>query len=280
MAYFLFLDESGQDHHDSPYEVLGGIAIEDVNLWNFIQDAQRLEYDCFGMRYSSGSRELKGKKILKRKSYRQAIGHEAFLPEQRQQLAHQALSDGAGANPLSLAALGQAKIDFVGQLLDLCFKYRCKVFASIVDPGRPLSVDENLLRKDYVYLLERFFYFIEDHRFPHQGIVVFDELEKSRSHILIGQMDRYFKKTEKGRERSSVIIPEPFFVHSDLTTGIQVADIACYIISWGMRFGTMNAPAREELAGFVEKIRRLRYRTTRDFGEDQPTEIWSVKFLG
>lgn len=31
MAYFLFIDESGQDHKSSPYEVLAGIAIE----WGF-----------------------------------------------------------------------------------------------------------------------------------------------------------------------------------------------------------------------------------------------------
>jgi len=36
MAFFLFIDESGQDHHDSPYEVLAGIAIEDKYLWSFI----------------------------------------------------------------------------------------------------------------------------------------------------------------------------------------------------------------------------------------------------
>ena len=43
MAFFLFIDESGQDHHDSSYEVLVGIAIDDKNLWNFIRSAQELE---------------------------------------------------------------------------------------------------------------------------------------------------------------------------------------------------------------------------------------------
>jgi Protein of unknown function (DUF3800) len=46
MAYFLFIDESGQDHHDSPYEVLAGIAIDDKNLWNFIRSVQELEINC------------------------------------------------------------------------------------------------------------------------------------------------------------------------------------------------------------------------------------------
>ena len=48
------------------------------------------------------------------------------------------------------------------------------------------------LRKDYAYLFERFFYFLEDNAAREQGIVVFDELEKSQSHLLIDQMHRYF----------------------------------------------------------------------------------------
>jgi len=32
MAWFLFIDESGQDHGASPYEVLAGIAISDEAL--------------------------------------------------------------------------------------------------------------------------------------------------------------------------------------------------------------------------------------------------------
>jgi len=34
MAYFLFLDESGSDQSTDEHEVLGGIAIEDVKLWD------------------------------------------------------------------------------------------------------------------------------------------------------------------------------------------------------------------------------------------------------
>ena len=91
------------------------------------------------------------------------------------------------------------------------------------------------LRKDYAYLFERFFYFLEDNAAREQGIVVFDELEKSQSHLLIDQMHRYFADTAVGRRRSSRIIPEPFFVHSDLTTGVQIADLVAYVISWGFR---------------------------------------------
>ena len=47
--------------------------------------------------------------------------------------------------------------------------------------------------------------------------MVFDELEKSQSHLLTDQMRRYFADTVVGQQRSNRIIPEPFFVHSDLT---------------------------------------------------------------
>ena len=50
--------------------------------------------------------------------------------------------------------------------------------------------------------------------------------------LLIDQMHRYFEETAVGRHRASRIIPEPFFVHSDLTTGVQIADLLAYVISW------------------------------------------------
>ena len=45
-----------------------------------------------------------------------------------------------------------------------------------------------------------------------------------------------------GRHRASRIIPEPFFAHSDLTTGVQIADLVAYVISWGFRTPRMIKP--------------------------------------
>ena len=46
--------------------------------------------------------------------------------------------------------------------------------------------------------LERFFYYLEDLGPGAFGIAVFDELEKVQSHLLVGQMDSYFKRTSQG----------------------------------------------------------------------------------
>jgi hypothetical protein len=279
MAHFLFIDESGQDHRCSPYEVLAGIAVEDRDLWNLIQAVQEAELRHFGIRYSHGKRELKAKKILNRKTFRKAQQLTLFPPDERRSLARDCLERGDAAGIREITALAQAKLAYVEEILEICARYRCKAFASIVDAHGPEPHVCDYLRKDYSFLFERFYYFLEDRDEDSSGIIVFDELEKSRSHILVGQMDAYFKHTAKGRLRASRIIPEPFFVHSDLTTGVQIADLVAYIASWGFRAGGLSEPARHDLAPYVEAICQLRYRTTREVNGNPDFVIWSFSII-
>lgn len=72
MAYFLFIDESGQDHQNSPYEVLAGVAIQDTELWKLVKDIHDVEFDCFGRKYRQEDREIKATKFLKNKTFRLA----------------------------------------------------------------------------------------------------------------------------------------------------------------------------------------------------------------
>ena len=65
MAWFLFIDESGHDRVESPYEVLAGVAIQDRAVREVIAQLHEAETRSFGRRYSDGVRELKGKVLLK-----------------------------------------------------------------------------------------------------------------------------------------------------------------------------------------------------------------------
>lgn len=280
MAYILFLDESGNDLKQSPYEVIAGVAIEDRNIWTLIREVHLLEENIFGRRYSLGNNELKAKKILKRKTYRLAAQLPPFEHEERRQLAKACLDDGVNITKKHLTALAQAKLAFVEGLLETVGKFRCKVFASIVSKEFNANDAPDFLRKDYVYLFERYYYFLEEKRDEPSGLIVFDETEKSHSQRLIQQIENYFKKSSKGRIRSNLLIPEPLFVHSDLTTGVQIADIVAYIISWGMRLKDMNKESkREELGHLVELIKPLRYRTIREIETGENREIWSITFV-
>ncbi len=275
MAYFLFVDESGGQ--EAP-NVLAGMAIEDSDLWNLVLALQDAEIHNFGRRYSTGEREIKAKKLLKAKTFRLAKCEIEFSENEQKELAKKALDSGETAGKRELTALARAKLKYVQDVLEICARFHCRAFASIVDKNSPIP-SPAALRKDYSYLFERFFYFLEDKDTECQGIIVFDELEKSKSHILVDQMDNYFKKTGKGRQRASQIIPEPFFVHSDLTTGIQIADLIAYIISWGLRFEGMKEPKRDELKDFVEQVLRLRTKAVREIEGHPNYTIWSLAYI-
>lgn len=177
-----------------------------------------------------------------------------------------------------IVALAQAKVAFAQDVLQACAVSRARVFATMVPLNAPRS-DAEGLRKDYAYLFERFSYFLEDGGSDEQGIVVFDELERSRSHLLIDQMRRYFIGTRKGQRRAAWIIPEPFFVHSDLTTGIQFADLVAYIVSWNIRWGGMDHTRREELDPLGLIVKEMRYRAQRDIDGNPEFGVWSITLI-
>lgn len=277
MSYLLFVDESGQDRRASPYEVLAGLAVEDTRIWNLITALQDAEEHFFGMRVPPASHELKARKLLKTKVYRQAGWLPPIAPAKRAERARRCRENGAKAGELEIAALAQAKLAYVERVLEICAQHQAKVIASIVDRDAPRP-ERTFLRKDYAYLFERFYYLLDEQPPYQHGIIVFDELEKTQSHILLGQMEEYFVRTATGRLRASRVLPEPLFVHSDLTTLIRVADYVAYIIAWGVRFGRMERPARKELAPLVDPLLSMRHRAIRDRdGED--FVVWSLQYI-
>jgi hypothetical protein len=288
MTLFLFVDESGHDHKESPYEVLAGIAISDRNLWNLVLRVKDIEKKLFGDFYSTNKIELKAKKLLNRKTFRLANQKSRINFEELPDLAQNCLRNGENANRLQLTALAQAKILYANQTLQACSDAGGKIFASIIDyenialqPNFSEISGSNYLRKEYSYLFERFYYYLEDLGNDDMGIIVFDEFDKIKSHLLLGQMTEYFINTRKGRERSSLIIPEPFFVHSDLTLGVQIVDLAAYILNWRFRTGKMSKASRAELQPQVNLLCNMRVKSTRiisSIGID-PVDIWSISLI-
>lgn len=277
MSYFLFVDESGHDRKLAPAEVLGGFAIRDGALWSFIQAVYALQTEVFGVTYPAlnaerraarakatdedfSVKEIKGENFLNPRVFKKASLCSAFKPDERRKLAESCLRNGASADKKALSALAQAKLEYVKRLFDLCPKFRGQCLGIVVPVDAPGDRKVSVLRKDYAYLFERFFYFVDSKSMEHAGIIVFDELDKSASHILLGQMQAYYRDSKTGQDRSERLVPEPLFVHSDLTVGIQLADLIAYILSWGHGFdrNAIVPKPRVELAPYVKQIESLK----------------------
>jgi hypothetical protein len=149
-----------------------------------------------------------------------------------------------------------------------------KTFAAIVDPAAPRPANESQLRLDYAFLFERFFRHLETVSPSEMGLIVFDELEKTKSKILLDQMGRYFLETRAGYQRNARIVPEAFFVHSDLTTAVQLADLVAYCASWAIRLNQMTKPARPEMKLLADLVFNLRFVGSRF--DEQDGKEWPV----
>jgi Protein of unknown function (DUF3800) len=265
MSWLLFMDESGHDHRHMPYEVRGGFAVADTQLWPFVQDTLSLETDCFGARLVDYKSEIKGSKLLGKDRFQLAAQMPEIEAPERQQLCRSLLQAGLeGRIPTreQFTAYGQASLRMVDGIFDLLRRHGAVIFAAAVPRGaaNPPAGGRDILRKDHIFLLERFFYFLE--REQQMGMLVMDEVEKTTDRRFVRKLHDYFLKTVNGRGRARWIVPSPFFVSSDMALPVQIADVVVYCINWGHRHPPeMMAPTRPEIASrYSGIINSLKWR--------------------
>jgi len=254
VSWLLFMDESGHDHRNMPYEVRGGIALQDSKLWPFVNGFQRLELSAYGAQLSQFKKELKGCKLLDKDRYKWAAQDGPMSQEARGKHCRAFLTKGLERKTptrVEFTAYGQACIEMARGIFELLRDHNAVLFASVIprDVTRPATYEaEEFLRKDHVFLLERFFYFLESKN--EHGLLVMDETEKSYDRRFVRRMENYFRRTETGRYRTTWIVPAPFFVSSDMTYPVQAADMCIYCVNWGFRLPSlgMNATTRSEIA--------------------------------
>lgn len=267
MSWLLFLDESGHDHRAMPYEVRGGVALHAKRLWSFVRSVQRLELDAFGTTLAEFGKELKGCKLLDKDRFRWAAQRTRLADGDRRRLCRAFLTKGQEKKaPVAdeFAAYGQACLEMAHGIFQILRDHDARLFASIIPCSarapEPFTAGE-FLRKDHVFLLERYFYFLEERR--DHGLLVMDAVEKTWDRRFIRRLERYFTRSDRGRQRTAWIVPTPLFVASDLTYPVQAADLAIYCINCGYRMPKvgLDAPVRAEIAdSFGRWLHQLQFR--------------------
>lgn len=250
MSWLLFVDESGHDHKNTPFEVRGGVAIKDERIWPFIRQIKALEIALFSREMKSFIKEIKGE----------------------------------GDNPQGkeIIVYHQTCIDFAQKLMQLLIDNNAVIFASMIPKGvqKPYGAsEENYLRKDLVFLFERYFYFLE--RENEYGLIVMDETDKKEDLNFVNRLQKYFTLTANGRYRTSRIIPVPFFVSSDMSYPVQAADVCIYCINWGFRlpFFDDKIEYRSEIGEeFGPSLSRLQYKGKIGF-EDETKDIFGIVYV-
>lgn len=263
------MDESGHDHKQMPYEVRGGVIIHASKLWDFVQHMRANEVFCFGDYLHRYGSELKGAKLLKTKRYKFASQDGPMDDVKRQDLSKRFLRMSAGGDKPTremFTAFGQASVEMARRIFQSLKGVDAAVVAAAIPRGAQASdTNERFLRKDHVFLLERYFYFLEEHE--ETGLIVLDEVETTYDRGFIRRLERYFDKTAKGNRRREYVVPSPLFVSSDLSYPVQAADVVIYALNWGFRIPSrgMDEEVREEIAEeFGWRLADLQFQTVRN----------------
>lgn len=254
MSWLLFTDESGHDHKTMPYEVRGGVAIHAKRLWAFVQAMKRLELDSFGTELHQFGTEIKGSKLLDKKRVRWSDQSEAMDDQERRKLCRTFLTKGLEKkSPVrdEFTAYGQACVAMALGVFQLLRDHDAGIFASVIPCSAPKPETfqaKQFLRKDHVFLLERFYDFLAHHR--EQGLLVMDQVERTEDRRFLNRLHRYFTRSDRGRRRTKWIVPAPLFVDSELSYPVQAADLAIYCVNWGFRLPKrgMDKPTRPKMA--------------------------------
>ncbi|MBN1362429.1 MAG: DUF3800 domain-containing protein [Sedimentisphaerales bacterium] len=261
MSWLLFLDESGHDHRATPYEVHGGFAIHASKLWPFISAVRTLEQSTFGAYLHQYGSEFKGCKLLDKKRFeweRQGRRMEEALKRKHTLNFLNAGKQQRTPRRDEFTAYGQACISMAEGIIQLLASHDAKVFAAVIPHlPRPKTIPDDFLRKDLVFLLERYFYFLDSHQ--EIGLLVMDGSEKKADRKLVRRIERYFTLTIVGRQRTQWIVPVPMFVESDMAYGVQVADLCIYCLNWGWRLPEqkMDRSTRPEIEPFVWLLEKV-----------------------
>jgi len=189
MSWLLFMDESGHDHKNMPMEVRGGIALHTSKIWSFIQDWNKARSDIFGSAYVELGGEIKGSKLLERKRMEWARQMHPLPPESRLKAVNRFLTkrrQGLAPSRRDFTAFGQANLLMAKRIFDLLEYHEAVLFASLIPRGVKKPIDfqfNHYLRKDHVFLQERFFCFLE-HKAEH-GLFVMDQTEKQQDNQFV-----------------------------------------------------------------------------------------------
>ena len=252
----LFVDESGQDHRQSPYEVLGGVAVPQADLWPLITSCRTLFWKHYGDAELASRAEIKANKILSKRRLAQSSG-EHIPDDERRELVQQFFKvnrEHGQPRRHHFRAHAQSCRLLALDLLKACREHSCRVLAVMVNPAAPPQHDSSL-RADYVALFSRLYECVPRH-VSQRAIVVHDEREDAECHRLANQLYAYYLTSDT--HIPDRIVPEPLFVKSHLTLGITLADVVAYVLAWGFRHAAvLTRDYRPDLAEFAEVIREI-----------------------
>lgn len=116
--------------------------------------------------------------------------------------------------------------------------HNMSLFAVVVDKRKlePYMTEEKLHRKAYELLLERIQSFLSEYHRKHFGVIVVDDVSRQMNRSLAMKHSYFQRRGTSAGLLLRNIVETPFFVRSELSNGIQLADLCAYNVYRAFRY--------------------------------------------
>lgn len=159
--------------------------------------------------------------------------------------------------------------DFVEQFITLCKEVGAVFFAVVQDGIFPLASDSKKLPNLYRSLVRRVNTFMADKYPDHQAVFFFDGIDHRTNQKIAISFNNFMYRHHWGQS-SKNILPTPFFCDSEVSPGIQIADVLAYCVN--QRYGGRR--------GYLEDIfKRFRELTYNHEDPDENFTLWGIQLV-
>ena len=103
---------------------------------------------------------------------------------------------------------------------------------------------ETLHKKAYEFLLERIEHFMAEYHPKHNALIVMDDTSKELNQA-VAMKHAFFQRAGNQHVKFSHIVEYPFFTRSELSNGVQLADLLAYNVYRAFQMEDFNYPYYE-----------------------------------
>ena len=146
---------------------------------------------------------------------------------------------------------------------------KCVVMATVIDKRYllPHMTSEMLHKKAYEFMLERIEHYMNEYHPKHLALIVMDDTSKQLNQA-IALKHAYFQRAGNQNMRFNHIVEYPFFTRSELSNGVQLADLLAYDVYRAFHRENFAYPYFQEVLGYF-------YRRKNKKGDDlSGLKIW------
>ncbi len=131
----------------------------------------------------------------------------------------------------------------VSVFFDQIEKCNLVLLAAVVDKRhlREHMTHETLHKKAYEFLLERIEHYMAERHPKHSALVVMDDTSKELNRS-VAMKHAYFQRAGNQHVRFRHIVEYPFFTRSELSNGVQLADLVAYNVYRAFRNEDLDYP--------------------------------------